>query len=135
MSIADTVVSWLRPGGSVGLAAHTRGWGAAEWAEARHAALVHGVAPLLAASLEGGDAWAALAPELRAYCVEQRRLNGLRIAALRADLAAILGVAAAAGVAALPLKGAVLVERSYAEPGLRPMADLDLLVRPAARSP
>ena len=132
MHVAETVVSWLRPEGPGDLAGQTRAWGEAEWAAARHAALVHGVAPLLAARLEGSPAWAALAPALRDYCVEQRRLNGLRAAALRADLAAILRAAAAAGVAVLPLKGAVLVERAYAEPGLRPMADLDVLVRPQA---
>jgi len=132
MHVAETVVSWLRPGWPGDLAGQTHAWGEAEWAAARHAALVHGVAPLLAARLESSPAWAALAPALRDYCVEQRRLNGLRAAALRADLAAILRAAAAAGVAVLPLKGAVLVERAYAEPGLRPMADLDLLVRPQA---
>lgn len=131
LQIAEQVVGWLRPDGPHTLAEQTRGWGAAEWAEARHAALVHGVAPLLAARLEATPAWLALDPGLRAYCLEQRRLNGLRAAALGADLAAILHATARAGIAVLPLKGAVLIEQFYAEPALRPMADIDLLVRPA----
>jgi hypothetical protein len=129
--LAEMVLSWLRPGDPGDVAAQTAGWGPSEWSEARRAALVHGVAPLLAARLEGSVAWAALAPELQAYCVEQRGLNCRRVALMRADLAAILRAAAQEGVAALPLKGAALVERYYAEPGLRPMADIDVLVRPA----
>jgi hypothetical protein len=128
--VAETVLSWLRPGGAGEAAGQTAAWGPAEWAEARQAALVHGVTPLLAARLEGSAAWGALAPELRAYCVEQRSLNGRRVELMRADLAGIVRAAAQEGVRVLPLKGAALVERYYAEPGLRPMADIDLLVRP-----
>lgn len=129
--VAETVVSWLRPGGVPDIAAQTAGWGREEWAEARRATLIHGVAPLLAARLEEHAAWEALAPELRAYCAEQRALNTRRVALMRADLAAIVRAAAQAGVAVLPLKGAAMLERYYAEPALRPMADIDLLVRPA----
>src|SRR5690349_18102423 len=39
--------------------------------------------------------------------------------------------AARAGIAVAPLKGSLLATGYYAEPGLRPMNDLDLLVRPA----
>jgi hypothetical protein len=129
-SVYETVGSWLRPEGPGDPAAQTAAWGQDEWAVARHAALVHGIGPLLAARMEGSPAWDALAPEFRAYCQEQRRLNGLRVAAMRADLAAIVQAAAKAGVEVLPLKGAALVEQHYAEPGLRPMADIDVLVRP-----
>ena len=38
-----------------------------------------------------------------------------------------------AGVATLTLKGMALANTVYADPGLRPMADVDLLVRPADR--
>jgi hypothetical protein len=50
------------------------------------------------------------------------------------DLGAILRAASDADIAVLPLKGAVLAEQYYGEPGLRPMADIDLLVRPEQAS-
>jgi hypothetical protein len=42
----------------------------------------------------------------------------------------ILDVAAAAGVTLLPYKGVLLAEAVYGDAGTRPMADIDLLVRP-----
>ncbi len=47
------------------------------------------------------------------------------------ELDAVLDALRAEGIDVLPLKGAALVETVYAHPGLRAMADLDLLVRPA----
>lgn len=133
--VADAVAAWLGADAATRISRETAAWGLGEWADARRAALVHGVAPLLAARLDGTAAWLALAPELRAYCAEQLALNGQRVALMRADLAAILDGAAHAGVELLPLKGAVLVEHYYPDPALRPMADLDLLVRPEAVEP
>jgi hypothetical protein len=46
----------------------------------------------------------------------------------RARLHEVLGALGAAGVPAMLLKGAALVETVYPEPGLRPMVDLDVLV-------
>lgn len=128
---AETLVGWLRPGGPGDVAAQTAGWGSVEWAKARQAALVHGVAPLLAWRLAGTPAWEALAPELRAYCAEQLELNTRRVALMFADLGAIAAAAAAAGVEIVALKGAPMALRYYPEPALRPMADLDVLARPA----
>ncbi len=129
LAVAETVVNWLRPGGAGDIAAETKAWGPGEWGEARRATLVHGVAPLLAQRLEGTAGWLALAPELREYCAGQRALNRQRLSLMIADLAAILRAAADIGVAVLPLKGIVLATQFYREPGLRPMADIDLLVR------
>lgn len=134
LAIAETVVGWLRPTGHGDLLAQTRGWDKAAWAEARQAALVHGIAPLLATRLAGDPAWPALNLGLRAYLKAQLTLNGRRVALMRADLAGVLKAADDAGVAAMPLKGAVLLEHYYADPALRPMADLDLLVRPAQQA-
>lgn len=128
---ADVLAGWARPGGADALAAETAGWGPAEWARARAAALVHGVAPLLAERLAGTPAWAALDPGLRGYCAAQLDLNRRRVALLLADLAEILAAARGAGVDVLPLKGAALLAAYYADPAVRPMADLDLLARPA----
>lgn len=48
-----------------------------------------------------------------------------------ARLDEILDAARARGVQLLPYKGALLARDHYPDPGTRPMADLDLLVRPA----
>ena len=47
------------------------------------------------------------------------------------DLAEILRACEQEQIAVMPLKGSLLATLYYAEPGLRPMNDLDLLVRPA----
>ena len=59
-----------------------------------------------------------------AYC-----MSGLRNAALFADLRAALSGLGARGVGVIVLKGAYLAEHVYADPALRAMADIDLLVR------
>ena len=46
------------------------------------------------------------------------------------ELARLLAAFNEAEVPVMLLKGAALIQTSYAEPGLRPMSDLDLLVRP-----
>jgi len=50
---------------------------------------------------------------------------------LFADLGKILRATQAAGIPVIPLKGAFLAEAVYGDIALRPMADLDLLVKPA----
>ena len=56
----------------------------------------------------------------------------LRDARLREVLEEVLRVLAAAGVTPIALKGPVLADRLYPDPGLRPSTDLDLLVPEAA---
>jgi hypothetical protein len=48
-----------------------------------------------------------------------------------ARVAELLDAAAADGVELLPIKGALFADALWGDPGLRPMADVDLLVRPA----
>ena len=130
-SVAETLLSWLAPDGASDLAAQTTSWGPGDWAAARWATQVHGVAPLLCAHLRGTAAWAALDPTLSAYLDEQHSLNTARTQLILADLAKILRAASATGLEVVPLKGAVLATHYYGESALRPLADLDLLVRPA----
>jgi hypothetical protein len=56
--------------------------------------------------------------------------NARRNTLLLEELGEILLDLQRAGAASLPLKGAALAEGAYANPALRPMADLDLLVHP-----
>jgi len=84
------------------------------------------VAPLLYAALkeEPGVPPDALAALRQAY--EQ---NGLRNALLLHELGQALRALATAGVPALALKGAALAESVYGNVALRPMRDMDVLVR------
>lgn len=70
-----------------------------------------------------------------AAVVRRQYLRGVGDNAVRlARAAEILDAAAAAGVTLLPLKGALLAGAVYPDPGLRPMADLDLAVHPAEQA-
>jgi hypothetical protein len=76
---------------------------------------------------------ARLPPSLRAR-VEQPRLQRLGTLARNVStivhIGEILDAAEAATLPMLPLKGALLAYTIYEDPGLRPMRDLDFLVRP-----
>lgn len=52
----------------------------------------------------------------------------------QAELARLLGALAESGVDSILYKGAAALDRLYADPGIRPMDDADLLVRPADRA-
>ncbi|MCC6434688.1 MAG: nucleotidyltransferase family protein [Acidimicrobiales bacterium] len=84
-----------------------------------------------------GRAGAALPPAWTAYCADQRAEVSARLARFEPVLAIALGALHDAGVAALPVKGAVLAAEVWPDAGLvgsRPMSDLDLLVAAGARS-
>jgi hypothetical protein len=100
-------------------------WNEQEWRFARIAAALHGVAPVLARMSRWSTPahWVAFIDEQRAHTLGHRQ----RLAALTADLDAS---ARDAGIAFVALKGAALHDLGLCEPGDRPMADLDLLLRP-----
>ncbi|MEO7908823.1 MAG: nucleotidyltransferase family protein [Roseiflexaceae bacterium] len=129
--ISATVIGWLTEPAHLPLAPQLEGWDAADWQAARWAVQVHGIGPLLdhaAARWLDAD---ALHSTLRSYLAEQRCLSAERVTLLLHDLAEILFACEQEQIAAIPLKGSLLATHYYAEPGLRPMNDLDLLVRPA----
>jgi hypothetical protein len=130
-----TVVGWLTDPRRDPIAQVTAGWDTADWEAARWAVQVHGIGPLLHQASERWPDADALHPLLRDYLAEQRRLSRERIALLLGDLAEILRACNDRGIDVLPLKGSQLATQYYAEPGLRPMSDLDLLVRPADEPP
>jgi hypothetical protein len=127
--IAAIVVGWLVEPEHRPIAPQVAGWDAEAWETARWAVQIHGIGPLLDHAAAGWPDDDALHPRLRAYLGAQRRLSGARVALLLGELAEILGALAAAGVPAMPLKGSLLAAGYYAEPGLRPMNDVDVLVR------
>jgi hypothetical protein len=129
--ISGIVIGWLTEPCHRPLAPLVTSWDDTDWEAARWAVQVHGIGALLDRAAERWPDADALHPTLRSYLAEQRRLSGERVALLLQDLAEILRACEQEQIAAAPLKGSLLATLYYAEPGLRPMNDLDLLVRPA----
>lgn len=99
-----------------------------DWEYVLRAADRQGVAPLLHdwltrhREITAPDPWAERL--YHAYWANHFR-NGL----LLSELARVAEAAASAGIDLMPLKGALLAADYYPTPALRPMSDLDLLVR------
>ncbi|HTB66405.1 MAG TPA: nucleotidyltransferase family protein [Steroidobacteraceae bacterium] len=100
-------------------------WTDFEWQMARAAAVLHGITPLLATTLQwsGPASW-------QAFVREQRHQTLLRYGRIAAVLKDIDDQATAQGLPVVALKGAALHALGIYAPGERPMADIDLLVRP-----
>ena len=95
---------------------------------ARRALYDEGIAALLHGAVAGrGFFPAAIEAELAAAYTT----TAIRNTALLHELEAALAALGRANVPGLLLKGAALAETVYGDPALRPMADCDLLVRPA----
>jgi hypothetical protein len=101
-------------------------WSDFEWKIARAVAAMHGVSPLLSKTLrwQGPADWMTFLEEQRIHTATRHR----RIAEL---LQHIDERGRATGIAAVALKGAALHAIGLCAAGERPMADIDLLVRPA----
>ena len=101
-------------------------WSDFEWQMARAAAVLHGISPLLASTLQwsGPASW-------QAFVREQRHQTLLRHDRIAAVLQAIDDRATDQRLPVVALKGAALHALGVYAPGERPMADIDLLVRPA----
>ena len=97
-----------------------------EWPRLLCLAEQHGVGPLLYHHLKPTLATlpAPVPRQLRSIYIRHRRTNEIRLRVLREILDAYEG----AGIVAVVLKGPLLIDRVYGDPGLRPMSDLDLLV-------
>lgn len=127
------VLHWFATGPG-NLRAQVTGWDSTAWEAARWSIQVHGTAPLLhQASRHWPDA-DALDPIVSGYLAAQEQRSRARVSLLLSELAEILEACQAASLPVMPLKGSLLNARYYPAPGLRPMNDLDLLVRPADES-
>lgn len=101
-------------------------WSDFEWNIARAVAAMHGVSPLLSKTLrwQGPAGW-------RTFLEEQRIHTAIRHRRIAELLQHIDERGRAAGIAAVALKGAALHAIGLYAIGDRPMADIDLLARPA----
>ena len=105
-------------------------WTRAAWEYAKRAVFMHGVAPFLHHRLRQGSLRADGFPlPFRTFLAEQYASNASRVGRMQAELGAILRKSEAASISVMPLKGSLLCALFYDDPALRPMADLDLLVR------
>jgi len=120
--ICNTIVSWLNATGS-----ENPKWSLDEWNRFKFVCRVHGVAPLLHTKLKTSP-W--LNDDMQQWLVEQYHFNQQRIAKMHGELTKILALFAANNIPLMPLKGSILSTKYYDDPVCRPMADLDLLIRP-----
>lgn len=103
---------------------------AADWETAIDLGRQHGVAPLLFWQIKNFAGQIALS-EARLTELRNNFLNSAaRNLLLYRDLAAILGALQPAGIPVILLKGLHLAKLVYPQAALRPMADIDLLLRP-----
>ncbi|GAB4446250.1 MAG: nucleotidyltransferase family protein [Anaerolineae bacterium] len=121
--LCDTLAAWLNPA-----EAQNPHWSAAAWQTFQFASRVHGVAPLLHIPLAAAS-W--LDESTRSWLDEQYQLNSQRLTRMQTELQEILALFNRRHIPLLPLKGSILAPLYYPDPGLRPMADLDVLIHPA----
>ena len=108
------------------LAERTRGLDTDGWESLR----VHSEAERLAPLLHDAVAGRVAVPAVSLAALQRaRRATGLRNLVLQRELARCLSALDGAGLAAIVLKGAALAEAVYGDVSLRPMGDIDLLVR------
>lgn len=120
--LCDTSVRWLSEA-----IPHNPNWSASTWHRFKFASRVHGITPSLHATLTSSD-WLDL--EIKQWLDQQINLNAQRVAKMQIELTAILAQFARHHLPAMPLKGSVLAATYYQNASLRPLADLDILIRP-----
>jgi hypothetical protein len=125
LAATDAIASWLAPS-----IPQDHDFSAEQWEALKTVARVHGVGPLLFSRLEDVS-W--LPAGISAWLREQFLHNQARIARMHAELQEILESFAHHAIDVMPLKGSLLTALYYPDPGLRPMADLDLLIHPRDR--
>jgi hypothetical protein len=102
-----------------------------DWSRLLTAARTERVAPLLAHALERAQLAPASTPADARSALRREYLATAAKAAVLGDAAArLLSRFARGGIPVIALKGLALAETIYPNPALRPMEDLDLLVRP-----
>jgi hypothetical protein len=120
--VCQTIVDWLNT-----VKPRDPAWSPQVWQIFRQVSRVHGVAPLLLPRLSSLD-W--VDPASIAWLTEQHRLNRSRLDKMLGELKQILALFWGEGLPVIPLKGGLMATSFYPQAGLRPMADLDLLIRP-----
>jgi putative nucleotidyltransferase-like protein len=100
-----------------------------EWHAVMTLARAERLATLVYAQLAATGLLSVMPPDVYATFAEHYRETLLTNLRIRTAQGWLLDQLAADGVASIPLKGIVLVERLYGNPGWRPTRDIDMLVR------
>jgi Uncharacterised nucleotidyltransferase len=100
-----------------------------DWEEILRKVERWGLAPLVGVSLKQADAAGRVPKAVTERLKHLHRGSAIHGITLREALRGILGRFSAASVPVITLKGAALAELVYPTPALRPMGDIDLLVR------
>jgi len=103
-----------------------------EWGILAQMAEAEGVAPLLYWELvrNTDEVFTAVPPRVRDFFQRSYYQTAARNAVLFSELERILAAFEKAQIAVIVLKGAALAHKLYPDRALRPMSDLDLMVRP-----
>jgi hypothetical protein len=101
-----------------------------DWEEFSRLAKMHRLGPMLHHSLSRSDLADVIPSGVKDHLEAAHRKHSLRNLRIYRELVAVTRMLEAGGVPSVALKGAFLARFAYAEPGLRPMRDLDLLLRP-----
>jgi hypothetical protein len=121
-TLCDTIAVWLTVDEP-----QNPHWSPETWETFKLVCRVHGVTQLLYERLEKRD-W--LEPAIKVWLAEQFEANVQRLTTMQGELEAILALFAERQLPLMPLKGSILAATVYEQAGLRPMADLDLLIHP-----
>lgn len=106
-----------------------------DWERLLPLAGAHGVAPLLYWRLQQAGMLEGLPQSANRDLAAAYFRSTANHQVLLGELERLLPALHQAGVWALPLKGALLAAALYPQPALRPMSDLDLLLRPSDLQP
>ncbi|HEY4688360.1 MAG TPA: nucleotidyltransferase family protein [Anaerolineae bacterium] len=122
--ITETLARWL-PAGDAALA--PRDWGADEWLAAEWVTYVQNALPWLHQRVE--QASVSMPAASHASLSALNALSRERTARMLDAAVELIQALRAEGIRAVPFKGAALAPLYYADPLMRPLADLDILVR------
>lgn len=99
-----------------------------DWDFLAHMAKIHRLGPMLHDRLAR---FADAVPEkVRSQLKASQRNNAMRNLKIYRELVNVTRILNDAGIESIALKGAYLAKLAYPDPGLRPMRDLDLLIKP-----
>jgi hypothetical protein len=108
-------------------------WNRAEWLAAEWLAYWQNALPWLVART--AEAGAVIPGDIHDRLLAVDRASRARTAAMLDSAAELLDDLRRQGVEAMPLKGAALAPCYFPDPGLRPLADLDILIHPRDVAP
>lgn len=103
---------------------------AEDWDELSRLARMHRLGPMLHARLARSDLADAIPQEVKGHLKTAHRKHSLRNLRVYRELVNVTRTLDAGQIPSIALKGAFLAQFVYAELGLRPMRDLDLLLKP-----